>query len=76
MQDPRLSLREKALYAYLATYANSEDNTLFVTIDRICDECNIGRSTVKRILNKLVAMGIISRETRGFNQSKLTMLLK
>lgn len=77
MQDPTLSLQQKAFYAYLATYASREDNSLYVSVDRMADECNVGRSTVKRLLKELVSLGIITRESRrGYNQSKLTVLLK
>jgi DNA-binding MarR family transcriptional regulator len=76
MRDPELSLGEKALYAYLSTYANSSSDELFVAINKMASECNIGQSTVKRYLATLEKKKIISRVSRGHKVSKITILLK
>jgi len=76
IKDPGLSLQEKAMYAYLASYADSSTNELFVGINRICDECNITQSTVKRILNSLIKKNVIYRHGRGYKQTSKTILLK
>ena len=76
LRDPELTLREKALYSYLCTYADADTNELFVSIYRIAAECDIGYSTAKRILNQLYKKGIITRERRGAGQSFKTILLK
>lgn len=75
IQDPEISLPEKAIYAYLCTYAGS-DNTLFVSVDRIASECGNTQSTVIRILRKLEQRSIIRRESRGSGMTKLTTILK
>lgn len=76
MRDPSVSLRDKGLYAYLATYADSDDNSLTVSVNRAAAECNVDPSTIRRILNVLKQNGIIVRETRGIGQSYKTILNK
>ena len=76
IRDPELSLRDKAIYAYLSTYANSETNSLTVGVNKIAADCNIGHSTVKRALENLEKLGIIVRSYRGQANTKLTILLK
>lgn len=76
LRDPELSLGEKALYAYLCTYADSETSELFVSINRIAAECNIGTSTVKRHLHMLEKKGVIIRLKRGHGMSSITRLIK
>ncbi len=75
MRDPDITLGEKSLYAYLSTYADS-DNQLFVSVNKIADECGIGQSTVKRYLSNLEKKKIISRISRGHKVTKVTILLK
>jgi biotin operon repressor len=76
LRNPELSLGEKALYAYLSTYADSETDELFVSINRIASECNIGHSTVKRHLHTLEKKGILIRLKRGHGMSSITKLIK
>lgn len=76
IRDPEISLRDKAIYAYLATYANSKTNELTVSVNKIATECGIDQSTVKRSLDELEKRGIILRINRGYHQTKLTTLLK
>jgi len=73
--DPSLNFGQKAIYAYLCTYADI-NNELHVSVSRIAVECDVGQSTVKRILDQLLKKGIISRERRGAGQSFKTILLK
>lgn len=75
IRDPELSLPEKALYSHLCTYAGP-DNTLYVGVDRMANECGNTQSTIIRILGKLEQKGIIRRESRGSGQTKLTTILK
>ena len=75
MRDPELTLSEKAMYAYLCTYAKAEDNTTWVSTNRMANECNISQSTVSRLLDKLIKKGIIKRTYRGRGQSLLTTVL-
>lgn len=75
IRDPELSLREKAMYAYLSSYANS-NNELTVSINRIASECGITPSTVKRILEQLKEKNVITRVRRDIKQSFKTILLK
>ena len=73
--DPSLNFGQKAIYAYLCTYADI-NNELHVSVNRIAAECDVGYSTVKRILDQLFKKDIISRERRGPGQSYKTILLK
>lgn len=76
LRDPEFSLGEKALYAYLSTYADSTSSELFVSINRIASECNIGVSTAKRHLFALEKKGVIKRIRRGHGMSSVTKLIK
>lgn len=75
VRDPNISLREKGLYAYLASYADS-NNTLTVSVNRAASECNVDPSTVRRILNQLKKAGVIIREIRSSGESYKTILNK
>ena len=75
MRDPNLTLREKAIYAYLCTYADAENNTLWVGINKIANECGISQSSVSRIIDQLIKKNVIKRTFRGKGQSLLTTIL-
>lgn len=75
LREPELSLGEKGLYAYLSTYADGS-NELFVSVNRMASECNIGISTVKRYLHNLEIKGVILRCDRKTGASRKTVLLK
>jgi len=76
IRDADLSLKEKGLYAYLATYANSKTNECTVGIDKMASECGIDQSTIKRILKTLKEKRVILRVQRGINTTAITILLK
>lgn len=76
IRDPELSLRDKAIYAYLSTYANSETNSLTVGINKIAADCDVGHSTVKRAIENLEKAGVLTRTYRGQGNTKLTILIK
>lgn len=76
VRDPNISLRDKGLYAYLASYADSIDNTLTVSVNRAAAECDVDPSTIRRILDQLKKAGVIIRETRGTGQSYKTIISK
>ena len=75
LRNPDVSLGEKALYAYLSTYADS-NNELYVGNTKIVNECNIARSTVQRYLLSLEKKNILRRVYRGHKKSKTIILLK
>lgn len=75
VRDPNISLRDKGLYAYLASYADI-DNTLTVSVNRAANECGVDPSTIRRILDELKKAGVIVRETRAPGQSYKTILNK
>ena len=76
MRDPSIGVRDKALYAYLCTYADSQTNTLTVSVYRMADELGVCKQTILRSLKHLEDQNIISRVSRGRAQSKATILLK
>jgi len=76
MSDPELSMREKGLYAYLATYADSVTNELTVSVNRMCAELGITQATVKRSLSLLEKKGIITRVDKRACTVRTTVLLK
>ena len=75
LRNPDISLREKGLYAYLATYADSKGE-ITASINKMTTECGITQSTVKRTLEKLKKKNIIAREFRGIGTSFKTILIK
>lgn len=76
MTDPELSIRDKALYAYLASYADSVTNELTVSVNRMAAECNVTQSTIKRSLKTLEDRGIIKRVSVGVLTARRTILLR
>lgn len=76
MRDPSISVRDKALYAYLCTYADSQTNTLTTSVFRMADELGVCKQTILRSLKHLENQNIISRVSRGRGQSKTTIILK
>jgi DNA-binding MarR family transcriptional regulator len=76
IRDPDISLKEKAIYAYLSSYADRVHNECTVGIDRMAAECGVDHSTIKRTLKTLVDKGIITRISRGINKTSITILLK
>jgi DNA-binding IscR family transcriptional regulator len=76
IRDPHLTLSQKAIYAYLATFASSDKNELTVSVSKIASECNVNESTVGRIFKELIDKKIISRTPRGKGKTYLTTLLK
>jgi len=76
VRDPNISLRDKGLYAYLASYADATTNHLTPSVNRMASECNVDPSTIRRIMEDLKKNGIIIRENRGKSQSYKTILIK
>jgi predicted transcriptional regulator len=76
IRDADISLRDKAIYAHLTTYADSKTNEITVGVDRMAAECGVDSSTIKRSLKSLKSKGIITRISRGINTTSLTILLK
>lgn len=76
MTDPELCIRDKALYAYLTSYADSVANELTVSVNRMAAECGVTQSTIKRGLKTLEDKGIIRRVSVGALTTRKTILLK
>ena len=76
IRDPEISLKDKAIYSHLATYANGQTNECTVSIDRIAAECGVDHSTIKRSLKSLKEKGVILRVSRPRPDTTITILLK
>lgn len=76
LRNPELSLGEKALYAYLCTYADSTTSELFVSVNKMASECGVGVSTLKRYLSVLEKKGVILRVRHGYKSITITKILK
>lgn len=76
LRDPNISVREKAVYAYLCTFADSHSNRLNVSVYRMASELNISKQTIIRSLKQLEILNIISRSSSGRGRAKITVLLK
>lgn len=61
MKDPSLAPGAKVLYSYLSVYTSAETNTTFVSMERICAELSLTRSTIKRNMSILIKAGIVTR---------------
>lgn len=76
MRDPGISVREKAVYAYLCTFADSQSNQLNVSVYCMAAELNISKQTILRSLKQLESLNIITRAFSGRGRAKITVLLK
>jgi hypothetical protein len=76
MRDPNLPMRDKAVYAYLCIFADSQTNQTTVSVYKTASELNTSSSTVIRSLKSLETSGIIKRINRGRGKTKITILLK
>lgn len=76
MTDPDISVRDKGVYAYLTTYADSVTNELTVSINKMAAELGITQATVKRSLKTLEDKNIIVRIDNGVMVTRKTILLK
>lgn len=75
MRDPMVSVTDKAVYAYLCTYANSVTNDLHISVNTIAADLNLSVVTVKRSLKRLEKLEIISRFFNG-HKTKTTRINK
>ena len=69
-------MRDKALYAYLCTFADSQTNELTVSVYKMASELDVAPITVTRSLKALENNQVIKRINRGRGQSKLTVIRK
>ena len=61
MQDKRIHVTAKAIYAYFCSYAGGGE-TAFPSRDKICDDLNIAIDTLSKYLKQLVAYNYIKIE--------------
>jgi len=76
IRDPDIPLREKGLYAVLASYANNDTAETTISVNKLAAETGLNPSSVRRTLDKLNGMGLIKRTRRGKNESWITTLLR
>ena len=58
MQDPRLSIEAKGIYAYLCSFAGG-GNTAFPSIKKMCTDLNIARDRYYRHIADIVLAGYL-----------------
>lgn len=75
MRDPTVNITDKAVYAYLCTFASSVTNELHISVNTIAADMDLSVITVKRSLKRLEEQGIISRFFNG-HKTKTTRVIK
>ena len=60
MQDKRLSVYAKAIYAYLCSYAGG-GITAFPSVTRICGDLKLSRSTFYKHFQKVLDAGYVNK---------------
>lgn len=76
MRDPSINIRDKAVYSFLCTYADSQTNELFISVHKTSSHLNISYSTTIRAFQSLEKKGIIKRIKKGKGQTSVTIILK
>ncbi len=78
LRDPRLSLAAKAVLHIIKSYANRDGTYCFPSIERLCQNAAVSRSSMNRHLRELKKAGMIftnQRRTKGQKASTSTFLL-
>lgn len=67
MRDPSISVESKAIYAYLASFADINDGKCYPTVSLICKELNMSENRFHRHLKQLKDKGyvVVSRTRKG-----------
>jgi DNA-binding MarR family transcriptional regulator len=76
MRDPAVNLNDKAVYAYLCTFADSKSNQLQVSVFTMASELAVSKQTIIRSLKRLESSQIIKRVFISRDQPKTTIILK
>lgn len=76
MRNPEINLNDKAVYAYLCTFADSQSNQLTVSVFTMAAELGVSRQTIIRSLKRLESSQIIKRVFVSRDQPKTTIILK
>lgn len=70
MQDPRLSIREKALYVYILTYA-AAGRVAYPDVPTITYHLGISEDTYRKLIQRLCSLGYILRQRRRKSNGQL-----
>lgn len=65
IQNSELSLRARAVYALLCTYAD-KDRRCYPSVATLCDRADVSRRTMERILKELQTNGYVRRNNKVF----------
>lgn len=76
MRNPEVNVNDKAVYAYLCTFADSQSNQLNVSVFTMASELGVSRQTIIRSLKRLESSQIIKRVFVSRDQPKTTIILK
>jgi hypothetical protein len=68
--DPALTPIQLLVLVALADYANPDSALLWPSFDNVATRCHVSRSTVKRAVAELVAMGQLERVRQGGGQGR------
>lgn len=64
-----LSLQSKGLYAYLASFADSETGECFPSLETILEENAISKNTFYKLIKELEKAGVIERRQRKYKST-------
>lgn len=65
IQNSELSLRAKAVYTLLCTYAGNE-RTCYPLVSTLCERTGVSRRTMERILKELELKNYVTRNNKVF----------
>lgn len=69
MRDQRISIKAKAVYAYLCSYAGNKDYA-YPTIELICKDLKINRDSCFKYIKELKECGYVEIEKHRTSQSR------
>ena len=69
MQDRKLSIEAKAIYAYLCSFAGGKDEA-WPSISKMCYDLDVSENRFRKHINKLLEFEYIERDKRRFVKSK------
>lgn len=68
MQDQKLTIEAKAIYAYLCSFAGGKDEA-WPSISRICYDLKISENRLRKHMNLLIQEDYITRYRRRFSDT-------
>ena len=69
MQDRKLTIEAKAIYAYLCSFAGGTDEA-WPSISKMCYDLNVSENRLRKNITLLIKNDYIERDRRRYNKSK------